>query len=104
MNNVGGVRSKPMTEYDADDFDFHIATNLEPAFHFCQLSHPLLKASGYGSIIFISSVAGVVSIESGSICSLAKGNQSTIRARLSSQQGVFVFFLLIPHTSLLQEL
>ncbi|KAL0771274.1 hypothetical protein Bca101_036425 [Brassica carinata] len=58
VNNVGGGRPKPTTEYDADDFDFHIATNLEPAFHFCQLSHPLLKASGYGSIVFISSVAG----------------------------------------------
>ncbi|CAF1829904.1 unnamed protein product [Brassica napus] len=44
VNNVGGVRPKPTTEYDAGDFDFHIATNLEPAFHFCQLSHPLLKA------------------------------------------------------------
>ncbi|KAL0771273.1 hypothetical protein Bca101_036424 [Brassica carinata] len=60
VNNVGGGRPKPTTEYDADDFDFHIATNLEPAFHFCQLSHPLLKASGYGSIVFISSVAGVL--------------------------------------------
>ncbi|CAN6826949.1 unnamed protein product [Brassica oleracea var. botrytis] len=85
MNNVGGVRSKPMTEYDADDFDFHIATNLEPAFHFCQLSHPLLKASGYGSIIFISSVAGVVSIESGSICSLAKGALNQLAKNLACE-------------------
>ncbi|CAG7875135.1 unnamed protein product [Brassica rapa] len=85
VNNVGGVRSKPMTEYDADDFDFHIATNLEPAFHFCQLSHPLLKASGYGSIIFISSVAGVVSIESGSICSLAKGALNQLAKNLACE-------------------
>ncbi|CDY45433.1 BnaA05g12680D [Brassica napus] len=83
VNNVGGVRSKPMTEYDAGDFDFHIATNLEHAFHFCQLSHPLLKASGYGSIIFISSVAGVVSIESGSICSLAKGALNQLAKNLA---------------------
>ena len=82
MNNVSGGRPKPTTEYDADDFDFHIATNLEPAFHFCQLSHPLLKASGYGSIVFISSVAGVVSLECGSIYSLTKGNQSTTRDKI----------------------
>ncbi|WZY92953.1 hypothetical protein YC2023_065282 [Brassica napus] len=85
VNNVGGVRSKPMTEYDAGDFDFHIATNLEHAFHFCQLSHPLLKASGYGSIIFISSVAGVVSIESGSICSLAKGALNQLAKNLACE-------------------
>ena len=85
---MGGGRLKPTTEYDADDFDFHIATNLEPAFHFCQLSHPLLKASGYGSIVFISSVAGVVSLECGSIYSLTKGNQSTTRDKIKC------FFLL----------
>ncbi|WZZ50302.1 hypothetical protein YC2023_050409 [Brassica napus] len=68
-----------------NDIDFHIATNLEPAFHFCQLSHPLLKASGYGSIIFISSVAGVVSIECGSICSLAKGALNQLAKKLACE-------------------
>ncbi|WZZ54688.1 hypothetical protein YC2023_054795 [Brassica napus] len=58
---------KPTTEYGADDFAFHISTNLEPAYHFSQLSHPLLKASGYGSIVFMSSIAGVVSMSGGSI-------------------------------------
>uniref|UniRef100_M4DPG3 3-oxoacyl-[acyl-carrier-protein] reductase n=1 Tax=Brassica campestris TaxID=3711 RepID=M4DPG3_BRACM len=85
VNNVGGGRLKPTTEYDADDFDFHIATNLEPAFHFCQLSHPLLKASGYGSIIFISSVAGVVSFECGSIYSLAKGALNQLARNLACE-------------------
>ena len=73
MNNVGGLRTKPTTEYLADDFSFHISTNLESAYHLSQLSHPLLKASGFGSIVFISSVAGVVSMEGGSIYCLTKG-------------------------------
>ncbi|KAF2567466.1 hypothetical protein F2Q68_00024917 [Brassica cretica] len=85
VNNVGGGRPKPTTEYDADDFDFHIATNLEPAFHFCQLSHPLLKASGYGSIVFISSVAGVVFFECGSIYSLAKGALNQLARNLACE-------------------
>eukprot|EP00178_Gracilaria_changii_P018715 TRINITY_DN53714_c0_g1_i1.p1 TRINITY_DN53714_c0_g1~~TRINITY_DN53714_c0_g1_i1.p1 ORF type:complete len:159 (-),score=11.01 TRINITY_DN53714_c0_g1_i1:27-470(-) len=56
-----------------------MATNLESAFHLCQLAHPLLKASGRGSIIFISSVAGVVAIPSGTIYAATKGaiNQLT---------------------------
>ncbi|KAG2331956.1 hypothetical protein Bca52824_003136 [Brassica carinata] len=72
VNNVGVLRGKPTTEYVAEDFTFHISTNLEPAFHFSQLSHPLLKESGYGSIIFISSVAGIVSVDCGSIYGLTK--------------------------------
>jgi len=37
-----------------------MATNLESAFHLSQIAHPLLKASGSGSIVFMSSVAGLV--------------------------------------------
>ncbi|CAL9234804.1 unnamed protein product [Arabidopsis halleri] len=74
VNNVGGIRTKPTIEYVADDFSFHISTNLESAYHLSQLSHPLLKASGFGSIIFISSIGGVVSMACGSLCSLAKCN------------------------------
>ncbi|CAF1829569.1 unnamed protein product [Brassica napus] len=67
VNNVGVVRVKPTTEYVAEDFSFHISTNLESAYHLTQLSHPLLKASGFGSIVMNSSVGGVVSMECGSL-------------------------------------
>lgn len=50
-----------------------MATNFESTYHLCQLAHPLLKASGMGSIVFISSVAGLVSIGSGSIYAASKG-------------------------------
>ncbi|KAL1225863.1 putative tropinone reductase [Cardamine amara subsp. amara] len=79
VNNVGVVHPKPTIEYVADDFSFHVSTNLESAYHLSQLSHPLLKASEFGSIVFISSVGGIVSMECGSIYSLTKGalNQLT---------------------------
>ena len=80
---MGGLREKPTTEYGSDDFTFHISINVEAAFHFCQLSHPLLKASGFGSIVFTSSVAGVVSFSCGSLYGLAKGNQSTTRGKIN---------------------
>jgi len=73
VSNVGVIRSKPTTEYTEDDFAFHISSNVEAAYHFSQLSHPLLKASGYGSIIFVSSIAGVISFDAGSIYGLTKG-------------------------------
>ncbi|KAF3559289.1 hypothetical protein F2Q69_00011792, partial [Brassica cretica] len=85
VNNVGGLRTKPTTEYLADDFSFHISTNLESAYHLSQLSHPLLKASGFGSIVFISSVGGVVSMEGGSIYCLTKGAINQLARNLACE-------------------
>ncbi|KAL1192661.1 putative tropinone reductase [Cardamine amara subsp. amara] len=81
----GVLRGKPTTEYVAEDFAFHISANVEAAYHFCQLSHPLLKASSYGSIIFMSSVAGVVSFDCGSIYGLTKGALNQLARNLACE-------------------
>ncbi|CAN6833579.1 unnamed protein product [Brassica oleracea] len=81
----GVLRGKQTTEYGADDFAFHISTNLESAYHFCQLSHPLLKASGYGSIVFMSSVSRAVSINGASIYSLTKGALNQLARNLACE-------------------
>ncbi|KAG7568462.1 NAD(P)-binding domain superfamily [Arabidopsis thaliana x Arabidopsis arenosa] len=60
VNNAGTGITKPTTEFTAQDYSFLMATNLESAFHLSQLAHPLLKASSLGSIVFMSSVAGLV--------------------------------------------
>ncbi|KFK21964.1 hypothetical protein AALP_AAs48252U001400 [Arabis alpina] len=85
VNNVGVLRKKPTTEYLADDFSFHMSTNVEAAYHFCQLSHPLLKASGNGSIVFMSSVTGIVSFDCGSIYGLTKGALNQLARNLACE-------------------
>ncbi|KAL1196670.1 putative tropinone reductase [Cardamine amara subsp. amara] len=86
VNNVGVLRAKPTIEYVADDFAFHISTNVEAAYHFSQLSHPLLKASGYGSIVFISSVSGIVSfVDCGSLYGLTKGALNQLARNLACE-------------------
>ena len=50
-----------------------MAINFESVYHLSQLAHPLLKASGAGSIVFISSVAGVVSVKYLSAYAVTKG-------------------------------
>ncbi|KAI7980050.1 hypothetical protein LOK49_Contig207G00003 [Camellia lanceoleosa] len=47
-------------------------TDVESSYHLCQLAHPLLKASGYGSIVFSSSVAGVTALPAISVYAAAK--------------------------------
>ena len=72
---MGSNIHKTTTEYTAEDFSFLMSTNLESAYHMSQLTYPLLRASGAGSIVFVSSVASVVAVNIGnSIYSAAKGN------------------------------
>ncbi|KAF3443469.1 hypothetical protein FNV43_RR13151 [Rhamnella rubrinervis] len=61
------------------NFSALVATNFESVFHLCQLAHPLLKASGEGSVVFISSVSSFVSLKSMSVLGATKGaiNQLT---------------------------
>ncbi|KAL9389326.1 hypothetical protein Peur_017931 [Populus x canadensis] len=80
INNAGTNVYKPTLEYTAEDFSFMMNTNLQSAFHLSQLAHPLLKASGAGRIVFVSSICGVTSVNIGyPIYSASKGaiNQLT---------------------------
>ncbi|KAF2545556.1 hypothetical protein F2Q70_00023781 [Brassica cretica] len=54
-------------------------------FYTDMLIHPLLKASGSGSIVFISSVAGVVSCSVGSIYGATKGAISQMSRNLACE-------------------
>ncbi|CAL9234806.1 unnamed protein product [Arabidopsis halleri] len=85
VNNVGTSIFKPTTEYTAEDFSFVMATNLESAFHLSQLAHPLLKASGSGSIVLMSSTAGVVHVNVGSIYGATKGAMNQLARNLACE-------------------
>ncbi|KAI3508549.1 hypothetical protein L1887_23557 [Cichorium endivia] len=72
INNVGTNIFKSTLEFTAEEYSMLMATNLESCYHMSQLAHPLLKASGAGNIVFISSVTGLVSVLIGSIYSATK--------------------------------
>ncbi|XP_050290501.1 tropinone reductase homolog At5g06060-like [Quercus robur] len=85
VNNVGTGILKPAIEYTAEEFSTIFGTNFESAYHLSQLSHPLLKASGAGSIVFISSVAGVVSLKNLSVYSATKGAMNQLTKNLACE-------------------
>lgn len=64
-----------MVEFTPTEFSTLMATNFESAFHLSQLAHPLLKSSGEGSVVFTSSVSGLVSLKSMSVHGATKGNE-----------------------------
>nr|GMC93708.1 tropinone reductase homolog [Ipomoea batatas] len=60
VNNVARLVPKETLKSDGQDFSNTIGTNLEASLNLCQLAHPLLKATGNGSIVFISSCSSFV--------------------------------------------
>lgn len=62
-----------MVDFTAEELSTLFSTNFESVFHLCQLSYPLLKASGAGSVVFTSSVSGFVSLQSMSVQGATKG-------------------------------
>ncbi|KAM0034502.1 putative oxidoreductase [Helianthus debilis subsp. tardiflorus] len=85
INNVGTNIKKPTMEYTAEEYSKIMSTNLESSYHICQLAHPLLKASTLGSIVFISSVAGLIHMSSGSIYGATKGAMNQLAKNLACE-------------------
>ncbi|KAF9593796.1 hypothetical protein IFM89_025505, partial [Coptis chinensis] len=85
VNNVGTNIAKPTNEYTAEDISFVMTTNFESCYHFCQLAHPLLKESSEGSIVFISSIAGISGFDSGVIYAASKGAMNQITKNLACE-------------------
>jgi Tropinone reductase 1 len=85
VNNVGTNIRKKTTAYSASEYHMLMQTNLASAFHLCQLFHPLLKSSAQGSIVNISSVAGLTHVRSGSIYGMTKGAMNQLTKNLACE-------------------
>ncbi|WVZ54138.1 hypothetical protein U9M48_004989 [Paspalum notatum var. saurae] len=88
VNNVGTNFARPTTEYTAGDYARLMATNLDSAFHLCQLAHPLLAAASGGagaSVVLVSSVCGVVAVCTGAIYAMAKGAMNQLAKNLACE-------------------
>ncbi|TYG67735.1 hypothetical protein ES288_D05G099100v1 [Gossypium darwinii] len=85
INNVGTNDWKPTAKYTSTELSTLLSTNFESAYHFSQLAYHLLKASGHGSIVFVSSVAGVFSINVGSIYGSTKGAMNQLTKELACE-------------------
>lgn len=79
VNNAAAAIAKETIDFTEEDFTTIMGTNFESPYHLCQMAHPLLKASGRGSIVFISSVVGLKAYPTSSVYAASKGaiNQVT---------------------------
>ncbi|XP_072954454.1 noroxomaritidine/norcraugsodine reductase-like isoform X1 [Typha angustifolia] len=85
INNAGTSIAKPTLDCTAEEYSYLMSTNLESSFHLSQMAHPLLKASGRGSIVFISSIAGVMAFKNLSIYSATKGALNQLTKNLACE-------------------
>ncbi|KAG9448746.1 hypothetical protein H6P81_008711 [Aristolochia fimbriata] len=85
INNAAIVIPKPAEEVSAVDYAAIMSTNFESGFHLCQLARPLLKASGQGSIVFISSVAGSVGVINCAAYGATKGAMNQLTKNLACE-------------------
>nr|GMC93725.1 tropinone reductase homolog [Ipomoea batatas] len=70
---------------DAQDFSDTIGTGLEASWNLCQLAHPLLKSSGNGSIVFISSCASFVYAPHHTLYAASKGGINSLVRNLACE-------------------
>eukprot|EP00195_Chlamydomonas_chlamydogama_P016929 CAMPEP_0202891856 /NCGR_PEP_ID=MMETSP1392-20130828/1800_1 /ASSEMBLY_ACC=CAM_ASM_000868 /TAXON_ID=225041 /ORGANISM="Chlamydomonas chlamydogama, Strain SAG 11-48b" /LENGTH=271 /DNA_ID=CAMNT_0049575719 /DNA_START=34 /DNA_END=849 /DNA_ORIENTATION=+ len=86
VNNVGTNIRKPTVEYTHEDYERVTSTNMDSAYHLCQLSHPLLKAAGDSAIIFNSSVAGgPTAMWSGTVYAMTKAALNQLTRNLACE-------------------
>ena len=72
VNNAGTNIRKPTAEYSPVEYEHIINTNLRSAYELSQATYPLLKVSGAGKLIFVSSVSGLSHTSSGSLYGMTK--------------------------------
>ncbi|KAG0481753.1 hypothetical protein HPP92_012611 [Vanilla planifolia] len=85
INNVGTNIPKDLLDVNGEDFSHLISANLESCFHLSQLGHPLLKSSGAGSIVSISSIGSFLSFEGGTIYAATKGAMNQLTRTMAAE-------------------
>ena len=87
VNNVGMNIRKKTTDYSAEEYNKILRTNLDSAFHSCQLAYPLLRKSERSSIINISSVAGLTHVRTGPPYAMTKAAINQLTKNLAVEWG-----------------
>jgi NAD(P)-dependent dehydrogenase (short-subunit alcohol dehydrogenase family) len=72
VNNAGIALLRPISEYTTADYDLQMDVNIRSVFFGCRKALPAMIASGGGSIVNMSSVAGLRGLPGVSVYGIAK--------------------------------
>jgi NAD(P)-dependent dehydrogenase (short-subunit alcohol dehydrogenase family) len=91
VNNAGRALLRALTDHSLEDFDSLLSANLKGVFIGCREAVKVMRRQGHGgAIVNVSSVAGMVGVNSMSIYSATKGGM------LVGIPPRSVWFLLVP--------
>lgn len=85
VNNVGTNIRKPTIDYNSDEYDFIMDTNLRSAYELNRLFYPLLAKSGKASVVHVTSVAGLTHVRTGSIYGMTKAALTQLTRNLAAE-------------------
>lgn len=83
VNNVGTNIRKKIQDYDSQDYNFIMQTNLRSVYETCKQCYPLLQKSDAASVVNISSVAGISHVKSGVIYGMTKAAMNQLTRNLA---------------------
>ena len=83
INNVGMNIRKKTVEFSTEEYEQVLNTNLISTFELCRLLHPLLKKSKSGSVVNMSSVAGLTHLRTGSPYGMSKAAMDQLTRNLA---------------------
>lgn len=85
VSNVGFNIRKPTVDFTPEEYRALMDTNLESSFALCQAFHPALRRSGAAAVVFNSSVASLVSMQSGVVYAMTKGAMNMLTKYLACE-------------------
>jgi Tropinone reductase 1 len=85
VNNAGTNIRKKTLAYTAEEALAVMNTNLTSAFDLCRRTYPLLKSAGGGSIVNISSVAGLTDVGTGTPYAMSKAALTQLSRNLAAE-------------------
>lgn len=88
VNNAGvGHPSAKIEEIDEDVRDLVVSVNINGVWNGCHAALPIMKSQGYGSIVNVASLAGVIGLPSQAVYSLTKGAVINFTRAVAAESG-----------------
>jgi NAD(P)-dependent dehydrogenase (short-subunit alcohol dehydrogenase family) len=85
VNNAAVVRHRPLQDWEAGDFDEHVATNVRGPYFLIQAALPDLTASPIRSVVNISSSSGTLHLSGQSIYGMTKAALNYLTISLAGE-------------------
>ncbi len=87
VNNAGVNKRKKFREYNTQEYDEIVKTNIRSVYHLCQILTPIMENRKHASIVNISSVAGSMHIRTGVVYAVTKAAMNQLTRNIAVEMA-----------------